>query len=77
MHDTNWFEIQGRPSIFIATDAFIHASAVNAEIVGSPGLRRVYVPHPMQGQTRDELWAKADRILDEAIEMLLRPADAQ
>lgn len=75
MHDTNWFEIQGLPSIFIATDAFIHASAVNAEIVGSPGLRRVYVPHPVQGQTPAEIWAKADRILDEAIEMLLRPAD--
>ncbi|MBA4180802.1 MAG: hypothetical protein C0506_09460 [Anaerolinea sp.] len=71
MHDTTWFEIQGKPSVFIASSAFIDAAQTQSAALGLPEVRRIFVPHPIQDATDDEMRAKADAIVDRVIEALL------
>lgn len=71
MHDTTWFEIQGKPSVFIASSAFIDAAETQSAALGLPEVRRIFVPHPIQDATDDEMRAKADAIVDRVIEALL------
>jgi len=71
VHDTTWFEINGKPSVFIASSEFIDAAAAQAEALGFPEVRRIFVPHPIQDATDDEMRAKADAIVDLVIEALI------
>ncbi len=71
MHDTTWFEIQGRPAVFIASTEFVDAAEVQAAALGLPDVRRVFVPHPIQDATDDEMRAKADAVVDAVIEALV------
>ena len=71
MHDTTWFETQGRPAVFIASTAFVDAAERQAQALGLPEVRRIFVPHPIQDATDDEMRAKADAIIDRVIEALV------
>lgn len=71
MHDTTYFEIQGRPSVFIASSEFIDAADVQSRALGLPEVRRIFVPHPIQDATDDEMRAKADAIVDAVIDALV------
>ena len=71
MHDTTWFEINGKPAVFIASTEFIDAAAVQSKALGLPGVRRIFVPHPIQDATDAEMYAKADAIVDQVIEALI------
>lgn len=70
MHDTTWFEIHGRPAVFIASSEFADAALIQAAALGLPEVRRVLVPHPIQDATDDEMRAKADAIVDAVIAAL-------
>ena len=70
MHDTTWFEINGKPAVFIASTEFIDAADVQARALGLPDVRRIFVPHPIQDATDDEMREKADAIVDRIIEDL-------
>ena len=76
MHDTTWFEIQGVPAVFIASSAFQVAAEKQSQMLGLPQVRRIFVEHPIQDRTVDEMRARADAIFDTVIDELLRPADA-
>ena len=67
MHDTVWFETQGRPSVFVASSAFKEAADAQALALGLPEVRYVLVPHPIQDANDDEMRAKADAIVDHII----------
>ena len=71
MHDTTWFEIQGKPAVFIASSAFVDAADAQARALGLSDVRRVFVPHPIQDANDDEMRAKADAIVDEIIAALI------
>ena len=71
MHDTTWFEIQGIPAVFIASTEFVEAADVQAAALGMPDVRRLFVPHPIQDATDDEMRAKADAIVDALIQALV------
>ncbi len=71
MHDTTWFEIQGKPAVFIASTEFIDAAEVQSKALGLPDVRRVFVQHPIQDATDDEMRAKADAILEQVIDALV------
>lgn len=71
MHDTTWFEIQGIPSVFIASTEFVDAAEVQSKALGLPDVQRIFVPHPIQDATDDEMRAKADAIVDRIIEALV------
>jgi len=71
VHDTVWFEIQGKPSVFVASNVFVSAAEAQSEALGLPEVRRVFVPHPIQDATDDEMRTKADAIIDELIAALV------
>lgn len=71
MHDTTWFEIQGIPSVFIASSEFIDAAEVQSKALGLPDVKRIFVPHPIQDATDDEMRAKADAIVDAVVGALV------
>ena len=71
MHDTTWFEIQGIPAVFVASTEFVEAADVQATALGMPDVRRIFVPHPIQDATDDEMRAKADAIVDALIQALV------
>jgi alkanesulfonate monooxygenase SsuD/methylene tetrahydromethanopterin reductase-like flavin-dependent oxidoreductase (luciferase family) len=70
VHDTIWFETQGRPSVFVASSAFREAAEAQARALGLPEVRYVLVPHPIQDANDDEMRAEADAIVDQVIEAL-------
>jgi len=70
LHDTVWFEIQGIPSVSIASIEFEDAAATQAKALGLRDARTVFVPHPIQDATDDEMRAKADAIVDQVIRAL-------
>lgn len=71
MHDTTWFEIQGKPSVFIASSEFVDGAEVQAKALGLPDVKRIFVPHPIQDANDDEMRAKADAIVEQVIEALV------
>jgi hypothetical protein len=71
VHDTTWFEIQGTPAVFIASTEFVDAAEVQANALGLPDVKRVFVQHPIQDATDDEIRAKADAIVDQVIASLV------
>ena len=76
MHDTTWFEIHGLPALFLASTEFSDGAAKQAAMLGLPQARGIFVQHPVQGQTDDEMRAKADAVFDRVLEELTRPGDA-
>jgi len=54
----------------IASDVFIDAAEKQAAALGLPEVRRVFVAHPIQDATDDEMRAKADAIVDAVIAAL-------
>ena len=71
MHDTTWFEIQGKPSVFIASSEFIDAAESQSKMLGLPDVQRIFVPHPIQDATDEEMRDKADAIVTRVIEALV------
>lgn len=70
MHDTTYFEAEGVPSVFVASNTFVDAARAQAEALGLPEVRRVFVPHPIQDTTDTEMVEKADAIVDELVAAL-------
>ena len=71
MHDSVWFEINSRPAVFIASSQFVDAAEAQAGALGLPEVRRIFVPHPIQDATDDEMRAKADAIVEQIIDALV------
>jgi hypothetical protein len=62
-------ESRGIPVVGVATTEFVEAAAVQAEALGfDPAY--IWVPHPIQDRTDDELQALAARHVDEIIAAL-------
>ncbi len=55
MHDSIWFEINGKPTVVIATDVFVDAAEVQSKALGLPEAPRIFVPHPIQDATDEEI----------------------
>ena len=71
MHDITNLEARGIPSVFVASSVFTDAAEAQALALGFPHAERVFVPHPIQDRTDDELRALADGALDEILRRLL------
>jgi hypothetical protein len=70
LHDTVWFEIQGTPAVSIASTEFADAADTQATALGMKDARCVFVAHPIQDATDDEMREKADAVIDKVIEAL-------
>ncbi len=60
MHDIADIERRGVPAAFVATTAFVVAAETQARSLGFSAVTRVFVPHPVQDRTDDELRAYAN-----------------
>ena len=69
MHDIADLESRGVPGVNVATTAFIEASAAQCKALGFDAAT-VFVPHPIQNRTDDEIRAIADATVDEILEKL-------
>jgi len=70
LHDTVWFEIQGKPAVSLASTEFRDAAQVQADALGMSDARCVFVAHPIQDATDEEMQAKADAVVDEVVRAL-------
>ena len=62
MHDIVDLETRGIPSVFVATEEFVDGAERQARALGfAPAA--VYVPHPVQDRTDEEMRAMADAAL--------------
>ena len=71
MHDIVDLERRGLPSMFVASAEFVQAADVQATSLGLPALARVFVPHPIQDRTDDEMRAYADAAFEEIVATLV------
>ena len=69
MHDLDDLERRGIPSVFVASSEFIDAADTQRAALGSP-VRGVFVPHPIQDRTDDEMTALADAAVEGLIPAL-------
>ena len=66
MHDISDLEARGIPSVFVASAEFVVAAESQARALGFPAAR-VFVPHPIQDRTDDEMRAHADAAFDDIV----------
>jgi hypothetical protein len=69
VHDIADLEGRGVPSMFVASTEFTDAAAAQVRSFGLD-VRRVFVPHPIQDRTDDELRALAEAAVDEILATL-------
>ena len=66
MHDIADLERRGTVGAFVASTEFIDAAAAQARSLGVEPAS-IFVPHPIQDRTDDEMRALADAALDEIL----------
>ena len=72
MHDIADLESRGLPGVFVASDVFVEAAAAQSAALGvSPA--SVFVAHPIQDRTDDEMRALADAAVDALLAKLTDP----
>ena len=69
MHDSVDLERRSVPTVFVASSEFIEAATAQSRALGADPAR-VFVAHPIQDRTDDELRALADLALAELLESL-------
>jgi uracil-DNA glycosylase len=62
LHDLVHLERRGIPAVAVATEPFADEAIEQARRLRMPGARVVYIPHPVQLLTDEELTARADDI---------------
>ena len=63
MHDIADLEAAGIPGVFVASAVFVEAAETQARALGFPAAR-VFVPHPIQDRTENEMLEYADEAVD-------------
>ena len=70
MHDTVDLESRGVPSVFVATEEFIDGAEAQAKALGADPAA-VYVAHPIQDRSADEMREIADGAFDALMRKLV------
>ena len=66
MHDITDLEARGVPGVFVASTEFVAAAAAQSRSLGFEPAA-VFVPHPIQDRTDDEMRALADAAFEEIL----------
>lgn len=69
MHDTTDLEGRGVPAVYVATSEFVDAAKTQSEALGFEPAA-VFVPHPIQDRSADEVRAIADAAFAEIVAKL-------
>jgi hypothetical protein len=59
----------------VATEPFLDEALQQARLLGMPDYRMVYMPHPVQLLTPEELRARADGVFEQIVARLVRAGD--
>lgn len=70
MHDSIRLEALGIPAAPVATDVFRTAARAQAAGLGRPDYEAVYVAHPIQDRTAEEIRRLADGAVEEIARVL-------
>ncbi len=70
MHDTIKLESLGIAAAPVATREFMTAARAQAVALGRADFDAVYVAHPIQDQTPEEIAARAEAVIDELVARL-------
>ena len=75
MHDLVDYEARGLPTVMIASSEFVGAAERQSSALGMPGIatRAVYVPHPIQDATDDEMRDKARAAFKSIVASITKP----
>jgi hypothetical protein len=66
VHDITDLERRGLPGVFVASAPFVSAAEAQSEALGfNPA--RLFVEHPIQDRTDEEMQAIADQAVDQLI----------
>ena len=57
----------------VATEPFVDEALEQARVLGMPEYRMVFIPHPVQLLTAEELRALADQAFEEIVDRLTQP----
>jgi len=66
VHDTVNLEALGVPTVFVASTEFVDAADAQSAALGADPAR-VFVPHPIQDRTDDEIRALADAAVEDVV----------
>ena len=69
MHDITDLERRGIPGVFVASAVFVDAAKTQGEALGFQP-ERVFVDHPIQDRTDDEMVTLADKAIEALIERI-------
>ena len=73
MHDITDLERRGIPGVFVASDPFVSAAEAQSKALGFDPAR-LFVEHPIQDRTDDEMRALADQAVDTLIASISGPS---
>ncbi len=71
MHDISDLEIRGIPAVFVASAEFVEAAAAQGAALGFDPAA-VFVPHPIQDRTDEEMRALARQALEAIVGQIIR-----
>jgi hypothetical protein len=74
VHDIADLEARGVPAVFVASSEFVVAAQTQAKALGFSAVARVFVAHPIQDRTDDEMRALADASVEEILDAIRPPA---
>lgn len=70
VHDLSEYEAYGIPAVLVASEEFVSAAQAQGSALGTdPDV--VYLPHPIQSRTDEEMAELADRFADEITDRLV------
>ncbi len=72
MHDSVFFENAGIPVAAFATTEFANAGRAQADALGMPDFNLIFVEHPIQPLTEEEVHRRADAVYDQLIKTLIQ-----
>jgi len=72
VHDISDLERRGLPGVFVASAPFVDAAEAQSKSLGFDPAR-VFVEHPIQDRTDDEMRAIADQTIDALIKAITGP----
>ena len=71
MHDIADLESRGIPGVFVASSEFTEAARIQAQALGCDP-QAVYVPHPIQDRTDDEIREIADTAFESILKSIFK-----
>ena len=71
LRDVLELESLDTPAVLVASDAFVQAADDQAQKLGQPEIRRIFVDHPVQDRTDGELQATARAVVDDLLGRLV------